>query len=103
MMASLHKCAATLKKSSTPPRRVRIVCISDTHELHRELTVPDGDLLIHAGDFTFFSKRPSMLRDFDDWLGELPHRYKIIVPGNHEYILEEPRNRAAIMNAEMLV
>jgi Icc-related predicted phosphoesterase len=60
-------------------------------------------LLIHAGDFTFFSKRPSMLRDFDDWLGELPHRYKIIVPGNHEYILEEPRNRAAIMNAEMLV
>jgi predicted phosphohydrolase len=79
------------------------VCIADTHELHRELIVPDGDLLIHAGDFTFFSRRPSMLRDFDDWLGELPHRYKIVVPGNHEYLLEEPRNRAAIMNAELLV
>jgi Icc-related predicted phosphoesterase len=79
------------------------VCVSDTHELHRELTVPDGDLLIHAGDFTFFSKRPSMLRDFDDWLGGLPHRYKLVVPGNHEFLLEEPRNRAAIMNAELLV
>lgn len=82
---------------------LRVVCISDTHELHRELTVPDGDLLIHAKDFTFFSKRPSMLRYFDDWLGELPHRYKVVVPGNHEFLLEEERNRAAIMNATLLV
>jgi Icc-related predicted phosphoesterase len=44
-----------------------------------------------------------MLRDFDAWLGELPHRYKIIVPGNHDYFLEEERNRGAIMNAELLV
>jgi Icc-related predicted phosphoesterase len=71
--------------------------------LHRDLIVPDGDLLIHAGDFTFFSKRPAMLRDFDDWLGELPHKYKVVVPGNHEYLLEEERNRAAIMNATLLV
>jgi Icc-related predicted phosphoesterase len=60
-------------------------------------------LLIHAGDFTFFSKRTSMLRDFDDWLGELPHKYKVVVPGNHEYLLEEPRHRSAIMNATLLV
>jgi Icc-related predicted phosphoesterase len=79
------------------------VCVSDTHELHRDLIVPDGDLLIHAGDFTFFSKRPSMLRDFDRWLGSLPHRYKVLVPGNHDYFLEEERNRGAIMNAELLV
>lgn len=82
---------------------LRGVCISDTHEFHRELIVPDGDLLIHAGDFTFFSKQPSMLRDFDNWLGALPHRYKIVVPGNHDYFLEEERNRAAIMNATLLV
>ena len=48
---------------------MRIVLISDTHELHRELAVPPGDLLVHAGDFTFFSKRPWMYRDFDLWLG----------------------------------
>lgn len=33
-----------------------VVCISDTHELHREVNVPDGNILIHAGDFTMFSK-----------------------------------------------
>jgi predicted phosphodiesterase len=32
---------------------MRIVLISDTHGLHRQLEVPPGDLLIHAGDFTF--------------------------------------------------
>ena len=31
----------------------RWVCISDTHGRHREIdSVPDGDVLIHAGDFT---------------------------------------------------
>jgi predicted phosphodiesterase len=82
---------------------MRIVLISDTHELHRELVVPHGDLLIHAGDFTVLSKRPWMYRHFDLWLGELPHRHKIIIPGNHEYILEEPRERSAITNAILLV
>jgi hypothetical protein len=37
---------------------MRIVCIADTYELHRELVVPPGDLLIHAGDITTRLKRP---------------------------------------------
>ncbi len=82
---------------------MRIVCIGDTHELHRELVVPPGDLLIHAGDFTFYSKRPWMYRKFDLWLGELPHRHKIIIPGNHEFLLEDPRQRSAITHAKLLV
>lgn len=28
----------------------KIICVSDTHGLHRKLDVPDGDILIHAGD-----------------------------------------------------
>lgn len=82
---------------------MRIVLISDTHELHRELAVPPGDLLIHAGDFTFFSKRPWVYRDFDLWLVKLPHRHKIVIPGNHEFLLEDPRQRSAITNAILLV
>lgn len=35
---------------------MRVVCISDTHGLHETLQenvdIPEGDLLIHAGDFT---------------------------------------------------
>ena len=36
------------------PRRedaIRVVCISDTHGLYN-FPVPDGDILIHAGDFS---------------------------------------------------
>jgi len=83
---------------------LRIVCISDTHELHRELDVPPGDLLIHAGDFMFFSKRQSQIHDFNDWLGELPHTHKIVTPGNHEFALEaDPDMRRAITNATLLI
>lgn len=63
--------------------RVRVVCINDTHDLHRELAVPDGDVLIHAGYITFFNSI-AKIRDFNDWLGELPHRYKVVIPGNHD-------------------
>ena len=34
--------------------KARIVAISDTHSLtsHIKRKIPDGDILIHAGDFT---------------------------------------------------
>jgi predicted phosphodiesterase len=82
---------------------MRIVLISDTHGLHRKVEVPGGELLIHAGDFTLDSKPPSVVSDFNAWLGSLPHRHKVVIPGNHEFILEEPRNRGAITNAILLV
>ena len=69
---------------------MRIVVISDTHGLHRQLKMPSGDLLIHAGDFTFYSKPPSIISDFNAWLGKLPHRHKIVTCGNHDYLLEDP-------------
>ena len=62
---------------------LRLVLISDTHNMHRQLQVPDGDVLIHAGDFTLYG-RGSHAADFNLWLGELPHPHKIVVLGNHE-------------------
>ena len=82
---------------------MRLVLISDTHGLHRKLEVPSGDLLIHAGDFTLYSKPPSIVSDFNAWLGTLPHRFKIVIPGNHDYLLEDPRGRSVITNAALLV
>lgn len=82
---------------------MRIVVISDTHELHRELDVPPGDLVIHAGDFTVLSQSPALVWDFNEWLGSLPHRHKVVVPGNHEFSLEEPRDRGVMTNAILLV
>jgi Icc-related predicted phosphoesterase len=89
-------------RSSTP---LRLVLLSDTHQLHRgEVEVPDGDILIHAGDFTMFSKSMNAIVDFNQWLGELPHRHKIVVPGNHEFFLEaDPSRRSLIDNATVLI
>lgn len=67
---------------------MRIACISDTHGFHRHLDVPKAEILIHAGDFS--TPRPTVeeLDDFNAWLAELPHKYKIVVAGNHDKLLE---------------
>eukprot|EP01060_Flectonema_neradi_P037260 TRINITY_DN7456_c0_g1_i1.p1 TRINITY_DN7456_c0_g1~~TRINITY_DN7456_c0_g1_i1.p1 ORF type:complete len:256 (+),score=38.68 TRINITY_DN7456_c0_g1_i1:65-769(+) len=62
---------------------IRVVCISDTHGRHRDVKVPDGDVLIHGGDYTHFGKEDQAI-DMNKWFGELPHPYKIVVAGNHE-------------------
>jgi Icc-related predicted phosphoesterase len=83
---------------------MRVVCISDTHELHRELNVPPGDLLLHAGDFTFFGRDKQAILDFNEWLGELPHPHKVITCGNHEYAFETNSGlRKLITNATLLL
>jgi len=81
-----------------------LVILGDTHELHREIDVPAGDLLIFTGDLTMFSKSMAAIEDFDNWLGELPHRWKLVVPGNHEFFLEaDPHRRSMISNASVLI
>lgn len=95
-----------LKPSRTSKARpaLRLVLLSDTHQLHREVEVPDGDILIHAGDFTMFSRTMAEITDFNTWLGELPHRYKIVIPGNHEFFLEaDPSRRSLLDNATVLI
>jgi Icc-related predicted phosphoesterase len=66
---------------------MRIVCISDTHEQHKKITVPDGDVLIHAGDATALGGRNATIK-FHKWLGALPHKYKFFVPGNHDFLFQ---------------
>ena len=68
--------------------RVRIVCISDTHGQHTKLSVPDGDVLIHAGDFMAFGDRPKEVVDFNQWLGKQPHGHKVVIAGNHDLMFE---------------
>jgi Icc-related predicted phosphoesterase len=84
-------------------KSVTIVLLSDTHELHRDAEVPPGDLLIHAGDITFFSRQPAVLADFNLWLGGLPHRHKVVIPGNHDSLLSEDIYRKQITNAHLLI
>jgi 3',5'-cyclic AMP phosphodiesterase CpdA len=70
---------------------LRIVVISDTHGLHERIAVPDGDVLVHAGDLTARGRREE-LEAFNDWLGHLPHRHKLIIAGNHDWVCaQKPR------------
>jgi Icc-related predicted phosphoesterase len=82
---------------------LRLVLLSDTHELHREVEVPDGDILIHAGDFTMFSKSMSAIADFNIWLGELPHRHKILTYGNHEFFVETDQSRRSMLTNALVL
>jgi len=67
-----------------PASEVRLVLMSDRHEQHRRVEVPDGDLLIVAGDFTYFDSSQFSVRDFDEWLHTRPHKHKVLTLGNHE-------------------
>jgi len=66
---------------------LKIVCTSDTHNKHRHLSVPDGDVLVVAGDISD-TGRKEKLEEFNEWLGELPHKYKLVVSGNHDLLYE---------------
>ncbi|WP_152208284.1 metallophosphatase domain-containing protein [Marinobacter changyiensis] len=67
---------------------MRLVCISDTHSLHHKMSlIPDGDVLVHAGDCTGSGSLPQ-LDDFVRWLGALPHKHKILIAGNHDFCFE---------------
>lgn len=76
----------------------RIVCLSDTHNLHEQIIVPDGDVLIHAGDATI---RGTVLEveDFLKWFSALPHRHKIFVAGNHDWLYETNNRFARLITA----
>jgi len=83
---------------------MKIVCLSDTHGKTKGLQVPDGDVLVHAGDATMMGK-PHELKEFDDWLGQLPHATKIFVPGNHDWLFSQDplQARAIVSNAHVLI
>lgn len=90
-------------KSRTMTADVRLVIMSDTHGHHRDVDVPNGDLLVHAGDFTYFNGSTFAIRDFNDWLGQLPHRSKVVIPGNHDSGFADPAYRELITEATLLV
>ncbi|CEG45970.1 Phosphoesterases [Plasmopara halstedii] len=80
-----------IKSLSSDPKHkgtLRVVCISDTHTKHRRIqNLPDGDVLLHCGDFTNRGTHDE-IRDFNDWLGTLPHRHKVVIAGNHDVSMD---------------
>jgi predicted MPP superfamily phosphohydrolase len=90
----LHLRGASFKTPKNKPS-IRIVCISDTHT--HTPKIPYGDVLIHAGDMT----NDGTIKDIQaqlDWLNSLPHKYKIVIAGNHDSYFD-PKSRKSIDKA----
>ena len=79
-----------LNTGESPQRKesIRFVCLSDTHSYERDIKeIPEGDVLIHAGDFTEIGEIESVIK-LNEFLGELPHRHKVVIAGNHENLMD---------------
>lgn len=77
-------------------KKMRIVHISDTHMEHDNYEIPDGDILIHSGNFAFHTIRKRFqgeteymyqIKEIDNFFSKLPHKYKIFVAGQHDVSL----------------
>lgn len=66
---------------------MKLIFISDTHNQHDFFDIPDGDFIIHCGDVSSRGLK-SEIESFLDWFSELPHKYKIMIPGNHDFFFE---------------
>lgn len=76
---------------------MRIVAISDTHSYHRKLAIPDADMLIHSGDWSFKGE-VHIIEDMVKWAEKLPIKHKVFVAGNHEVGLQYGKKRKAILD-----
>jgi predicted phosphodiesterase len=81
---------------------MRIVCLADSHLTHDEYTgvsgelpwpMPEGDMIIHAGDWTFRG-RPHEIFQFGRWFNGLPYTYRVCVAGNHDLGMEDAPGRS---------
>lgn len=78
----------------------KIIAISDTHAQHSKVIVPEGDILIHAGDWSFDTyNKPNSVAfiEFLQWFESQPHKHKVLVAGNHDQLLEKNPDIAMYM------
>ncbi|XP_064594814.1 metallophosphoesterase MPPED2-like [Liolophura sinensis] len=82
--------------------KVRFVCISDTHARVERLQdfIPEGDVLLHAGDITNVGL-PFEIEKFNEFLGKLPHKHKIVIAGNHDLTFDDDMVKTKRHDLEM--
>lgn len=72
---------------------MKIVFISDTHDLKPSQPIPDGDVLVHCGDI-FGPNTPEVLIRFNEWMGNLQHAHKVVIAGNHDWLFQTHNEQA---------
>ena len=66
---------------------MKFVAIADSHGQHNKLTLPKGDVIIHAGDISRLGKENEVL-DFLNWFKNLDFKHQIFIAGNHDFFFE---------------
>lgn len=66
---------------------MKIVAVSDIHGKWNKLKIPECDVLISAGDYSFTGER-HIVRNYHEWLNEQPATHIISGQGNHEVWVE---------------
>ena len=67
---------------------MKITFISDTHTKHRQLELPGGDLLIHAGDLMNSGYSQYEVEDFCKWFEAQNYDNCVFIAGNHDRLFE---------------
>lgn len=67
---------------------MKIICISDTHRKEQLIDLPDGDMILHAGDFDIYNEW-----HFDKliyWFNRISEKYKhvVFIGGNHDLFFQ---------------
>lgn len=78
---------------------MRLVVMSDTHGLHNGIEgLPDGDVLVYAGDFMNAGFDPEDIWSFNRWLEEQPFKNRVVCGGNHDrYFQNRPHQARALL------
>lgn len=66
---------------------MKICLISDTHRLHHLITMPESDMVIHAGDISGRGTEHEIV-EFLRWYSALPYKYHLLIAGNHDWLFE---------------
>ena len=69
---------------------MKLIHISDTHNYHSQLEIPECDVLIHSGDIGGKTNLHE-LTEFLIWFEKQPAKKKIFCGGNHDHILSRER------------
>lgn len=67
---------------------MRIVFISDTHNRLSQMSIPDGDVLIHCGDITEKGTKQEVFNELAVF-NRFNHKHKLIIAGNHDHWFED--------------
>lgn len=72
---------------------MKIVGISDIHNRQKQVGLPEGDVLVCAGDLTGAGNIWEVA-DFAQWLAEQKFKHKLVIAGNHDWAFEDRPDEA---------